>query len=178
MLQDYQQLEGKYKDDFRNIRTNCQLTICLKVTDAQSTKVISTQFGNYTIQVNSASASVSDGKGDSSSYSSNSNLTGRALLFPDEIAAIQRPDALILYDGKKAITNLPDLSEYYANRDFGMGDEEFNKKLFLERMQERPLREIGEPRLWGIWEDYGTGFRVFETEEDGTEQKAAKVTFL
>ncbi len=178
VLQDYQQLEGKYKDDFRNIRTNCQLTICLKVTDEQSTKVISTQLGNYTIQVNSASASVSDGRGDSSSYSSNSNLTGRALLFPDEISAIQKPDALILYEGKKAITNLPDLSEYYANRDFGMGDEEFNKKLFLERMQERPLREIGEPRLWGIWEDYGTGFRVSETEETGTENKASRVSFL
>lgn len=170
-LQDYQQLEGKYKDDFRNIRTNCQLTICLKVTDEQSTKAISTQLGNYTIQVNSASASVNDGRGDSSSFSSNSNLAGRPLLFPDEISAIQKPDALILYEGKKAITHLPDLSEYYANRDFGLGDEVFNKKLFLERMEERQTRKIGEPKLWGIWGDYGMDLQLEENEKP-------KVSFL
>lgn len=175
VLQDYQQLEGKYKDDFRNIRTNCQLTICLKVTDEQSTKTISTQLGNYTIQINSASASVSDGRGDSSSYSSNSNLGGRPLLFPDEISAIQKPDALILYEGKKAITNLPDISEYYANQEFGMGDEEYNRRLFLERMKERQSREIGAPKLWGVWEDYGATFHTVEIEEPEAERK---VSFL
>lgn len=175
VLQDYQQLEGKYKDDFRNIRTNCQLTICLKVTDEQSTKTISTQLGNYTIQVNSASASVSDGRGEQSNYSCNANLGGRPLLYPDEIASLQKPNALILYEGKKAITHLPDLSEYYANQEFGMGDEEFNKKLFLERMAERPTREITAPRLWGVWEDYGATFRTLDIETEDSEER---VSFL
>lgn len=176
VLQDYQQLESRYKEDFRNIRTNCQLTICLKVTDEQTSKTLSTQLGNYTIQVNSASTSLSDGRGDSSSYSSTSNLTGRPLMFPDEISSIEKPDALVLYEGKKAITNLPDISEYYANKEFGMGDEEFNKKLFLERMEEREAREIGAPKLWGIWEDYGASFRTLDVEEASEEKE--RVSFL
>lgn len=170
VLQDYQQLDSKYKNDFRNIKTNCQLTICLKVTDEQTTGDISKRLGNYTIQVNSASTSLNDGKTDSSSYSNSANMTGRPLLFPDEISCIEKPDALVVYEGKKAITNLPDLSEYYANSEFGMGDEEFNKKLFLKRTEERATHEIGQPKLWGIWEDYGMSFQTIEKEE--------KVSFL
>lgn len=175
VIQDYQQLESKYKNDFRNIRTNCQLTICLKVTDEESTKTISTKLGPYTIQVNSASSSMSDGRSESSNCTSSANLTGRPLMFPDEISALEKPDALILYDGKKAIVQLPDISEYYANKEFGMGDEEFNKKLFLKRMDDRPSREIDAPRLWGVWEDYGATYRNIEIEETEEEKK---VSFL
>lgn len=151
-IQDEQQIE-KYKDDFRNIRTNCQLTIGLKVTDEQTTKRLSHSLGNYTIQTSAASTSVSDGRGMSAnaSYSSNVNLTGRPLLFPDEISQIENPEALLLYGGVKAIVNLPDLSEYYANEALGLGNEDFNRKLFLERMEARKTHTIGEPRLWGIW---------------------------
>lgn len=173
--QDYQQEESKYKDDYRNIRTNCQLTICLKVTDPQTTKQISERLGNYTVEVNSASSSQSegrDGRNSTSSYTSSANMGGRPLLFPSEISDIEKPDALILYGGKKGITNLPDISEYYANEIFGMGDEEFNKKLFLERMEQRPSREIGAPILWGIWEEYG-----MENREEGLEDEE-KVSFL
>lgn len=174
VLQDYQQIESKYRNDFRNIRTNCQLTICLKVTDSDTTKSISTQLGNYTIQVGSANTSVSEGNYDKTNYSSGMSLTGRPLLFPDEISNLQKPDALILYEGKKKITNLPDLSAYYANTAFGMGDEEYNKLLFLDRMKERTSRIIHEPRLWQIWEEYGVelGTLDVDSENDG------KVSFL
>lgn len=175
VLQDLQQLESKYKDDFRNIRTNCQLTICLKVTDVNTTKEISNQLGNYTIEVGSANTSVSDGRYDKTNYSSGASLAGRPLLFPDEISNIQKPEALIIYEGKKAITNLPDLSEYYANKEFGMGSEEFNRKLFLQRMEERESREIKEPRLWNIWEEFGASFG---TNEIGDESYDDKVSFL
>lgn len=157
VLQDYQQLESKYKDDYRNIRTNCQLVICLKATEDQTLKEISTRLGNYTVEVSAASSSQSDARSSSTSYSNSSNLTGRPLLFPDEIADIEAPDALIMYGGKKAIVNLPDISDYYANAEFGMGDKEFNKKLYTERMEERESREIKEPKLWGVWKDYGVG---------------------
>lgn len=156
VLQDYQQTEGKYKNDFRNIKTNCQLTICLRVTDEQTTKNLSMQLGNYTIRTESVSSSLSDGgRTESASYSNNLNLTGRPLLYPDEIAALENPDALLLYGGKKAIVTLPDLSEYQANKIFGMGSKEENLKLYLARMEERPERKIGEPHLWGIWSEYG-----------------------
>lgn len=172
VIQDYQQIEGKYKDDFRNIRTNCQLTICLKVTDEKTAKEISDRMGAYTVQVNSSSSQMSENYGNngSSSYSSSSNMTSRPLLFGNEISEISMPDALVLYDGKQAITNLPDISEYYANEAFGMGNEEFNRKLFLERIKEWPARDIGAPKLWGIWNDYGVQNQMFENEE--------KVSFL
>lgn len=173
--QDYQQEESLYKEDYRNIRTNCQLTICLKVTDPETTKQLSNRLGNYTVEVNATSTSQSEGKGGknaTSSYTNSANMGGRPLLYPDEISAIEKPDALILYGGKKAITNLPDISEYYANDVFGMGDVEFNKKLFLQRMEQRPGRKISEPVLWGIWNEYAEKNRKDEIEDD------EKVSFL
>lgn len=176
VLQDFQQLESKYKNDYRNIRTNCQLTIGLKITDEETIKTISTMLNNYTIQIDSASTSIGEGHSNTFNFSSNANLGGRPLLFPDEISNLQKPDALILYEGKKAITQLPDLAEYYANKEFGLGDEDFNKKLFLQRMEERPSREIAAPRLWGVWEDYGATYRTIEIDE--TEEVEKKVSFL
>lgn len=173
VLQDYQQLESKYKEDFRNIRTNCQLTICLKATDEQTTKNLSARLGNYTMQVNASSSSLSDGKGNAANYSNNASMAGRPLLYPDEISNIEKPDALILYGGKKAVTNLPDLSEYHANTAFGMGDEDFNKGLFLQRIRERPERKITEPKLWGVWYEYGTSNHPMEDEDE-----VNKVSFL
>ena len=172
--QDYQQQEKNYKDDYRNIRTNSQLTICLKATDPQTTKSLSESLGKYTIRMHSASNSQSDGRTNSTSYSSSSNLSGRPLLFPDEISNIEKPDALLLYGGKKAIVHLPDISEYYANKEFGMGDEEYNKKLYLQRMEERPRREVHEPVLWAILDEL--------KKERGTQnlniQNDEKVSFL
>ena len=52
ILQDEQQLESKYSEDFRNIQTNCQLKSCLKVTDKDTTKTISSKLGSYTIETN------------------------------------------------------------------------------------------------------------------------------
>lgn len=175
VLQDMQQMQSKYKDDYRNIRKNCQLTICLKVTDEDAEEISKLKLGTYTIKVNSANASVSDGARDNANYSSGANLTGRPLLFAEEIANIQTPDALIIYEGKKAITHLPDLSMYYANSAFGMGSKARNKKLFLERMDEIPSREIKEPRLWTVWEDYGASCRTVEMED---EEWNEKVSFL
>lgn len=170
VLQDYQQLEGKYKSDFRNIKTNCQLTICLKATEEGTIKSISNQLGTYTIQTSSASTSINDGKANTLNISSSKNLTGRPLMYPDEVADLESPDALILYGGKKAIVNLPDISKWKANKILGMGSKAHNKKLFLERMEERPSSEIGEPYLWGIWEDFGA--------ESYVDDEDRKVTFL
>lgn len=177
VMQDMQQMQSKYKDDYKNIRKNCQLTICLKVTDEDAEEISKLKLGTYTIKVNSANASVSDGPRDNANYSSGASLTGRPLLFAEEISNIESPDALIIYEGKKAITNLPDLSMYYANSAFGMGSKEHNKKLFLERMDEIPSREIKEPRLWTVWEDYGASCRTMEIDE-GEYEENDKVSFL
>lgn len=177
VLQDMQQMQSKYKDDYKNIRKNCQLTICLKVTDEDAEEISKLKLGTYTIKVNSANTSVSDGARDNANYSSGASLTGRPLLFAEEIANIESPDALIIYEGKKAITHLPDLSMYYANSAFDMGSKAHNKKLILERMAEIPSREIKEPRLWTVWEDYGASSRTIEIDDEEYEE-SDKVSFL
>lgn len=165
IIQAYQQMNKKYKEDFENIITNSQLTICIKATAEETTKSLSNLLGTYTVRTESSSASISDGRNDSTSYSSNKNLTSRPLLFAEEISNIKKPDALILYGGEKAIVNLPDISKTKVNKIFGMGSKEHNRKLILKRMEERPSREIGEPRLWGIWEDYGLESSREDVEE-------------
>ena len=55
-----------------------------------------------------------------------------------------------------------------------MGDEEYNKKLYLQRMEERPRREVHEPVLWAILDEL--------KKERGTQnlniQNDEKVSFL
>ena len=94
-------------------------------------------------------------------------------MYPDDISAIEKPDALILYGGKKFIANLPDISEYYANAEFGMGDKNHNKKLYLKRIEDRPAHEINAPKLWSIWEKYKTG-----KQQTAETLKKEKVSFL
>lgn len=174
VLQEYQQMEAKYKEEFRNIHSNCQLTICLRATDDKTTQSLSKRMGTYTVQVNSVTSNQSsnNGKSDSASYGSSSNMTGRPLMYESDISKLTAPDALLLFGGNYAIVNLPDISVYYANKDFGMGSKNHNKKLFLQRIAERPSRIITEPKLWGIWKDYGA---VKIVDEDIEEEK---VSFL
>lgn len=151
VVQDDQQMEKFYPHDYKNIKTNCQLTICLGATDENKTKSLSQQLGTYTVQMNSASVSQTTSMHDNVNYGSSSNLGSRPLMYPAEIARLDKPDALIIYGGKKKITYLPDLSEYYANEELGLGSKKHNKKLFLERVEEQPEREVYAPELWGIW---------------------------
>ena len=58
VIQDYQQLESKYKEDFKNIKTNCQCKIYLKSDDNETLKSISESLGKYTVEVSSASTST------------------------------------------------------------------------------------------------------------------------
>lgn len=171
VIQDDQQLESKYKEEYRNIRTNCQVKIFLKSSDPSTLKNFSEGLGKYTVEVSSASTSVSDGKKNNSNYSSSASLTGRSLLDPAELSRVDQPYAICKITGKYAgVNNLPDLSEYKLNELYGLGDEEFNRKLMYKREKERPEHEIPELRLWGIWKKYKV------TESDSNEQE--RISFL
>ena len=52
------------------------------------------------------------------------------------------------------ITKLPDISKWRFNKLFGMGNQEENRQLRLEREQEREQKEIEDIKLWGIWNLY------------------------
>lgn len=175
IIQDYQQLEKKYKDDFKNIKTNCQVKVYLKSDDPDTLKTFSDGLGKYTVEVSSASSSASSngtlGTRDSVSYSSSASLTGRNLLEPAELKRMKSPYALVTVTGEyPAINSLPDLSQYKANAIYGLGDESYNNKLIQEREEAREEHEIKDIELWGIWRKYKEGY---ETPEPGE-----RVSFL
>lgn len=163
-IQNYQQLEKFYRDDFETIKDNAKITMTLKVKSDKTLSELSRQCGNYTIQVPGASLSQSDGRTTvNTNYNASSSLTTRNLLYPEDIGRIKKPDALILTgDDFPAITHLPDISKCYANKAFGMGSEKHNSKLISERNKKRKSRKIDRPVLWGIWNDYA--FNMPETE--------------
>ena len=175
IIQDYQQLEKIYKDDFKNIKTNCQVKIYLKSDDPDTLKAFSEGLGKYTVEVSSASSSASSngtmGTKDSLSYSSSASLTGRNLLEPAEIKRIKSPYSIVTVTGEyPAVNVLPDLSQYRANAIFGLGNEAHNNKLIQKREEARTEHEIKNIELWGIWRKY--------KEEYETSEPSERVSFL
>lgn len=174
-IQDFQQLEKKYKDDFKNIRTNCQVKIYLKSDDEDTLKNFSNSLGRYTVEVQSASSSASSngtmGTKDSVSYSSTAGLTGRNLLEPSEIGRIKAPYSIVKVTGEyPAVNQLPDLSQYRVNQIYGLGDETHNNKLMQRREEERQERRSTQIKLWGIWNQY----KNIETEQESID----RISFL
>lgn len=155
VLQDYQQLESKYKEDFETIKNNCRVKVYLKSDSAKTLKEISENLGKYTVEVTSASSSASYSRYNDGSVSTSSNMTGRELLMPSELSLIDAPYALVMNQGNlPAITKLPDLSQYRINKIWGLGDEEHNNRIIMERENTREERQIEDIPLWGIWNQY------------------------
>lgn len=176
VLQDFQQLEKQYEKDFQNIKGNCQNWVYLKTPTLKTLEEISKKTGTYTVQVNSVNSSVSGEHYKKVSFSDNANMSSRALLMPHEVERIERPYSLVLTSGKyPAIMYSPDLSKYNANKEMGLGDEEHNKKLRMEREQERISRNRQPMDLWKIWKDY-----TYEEdeEENAEDEQEERVSFL
>lgn len=172
-IQDYQQLEENYKEEAENIKANARLKMYLGSDNDTTLKSLSTACGNYTIETGSASASASEGHGSSINYSANANLIGRPVLYPKEVEKIEPPEALAFYTGKDvAVVNIPDISQWYCNQELGLGDKEFNRKLYQKIHESRESRSVGEPKLWGIWNKY----RMIPEPEHPEADK--KVSFL
>lgn len=151
-LQSFAQLDEKYgKEVAKTIKGNCENWIYLQADDLETLDEISKKLGNYTVSTYSLSAS--HGKYSTPSSSHSINLTHRALLTVDEIRLISRPYSLITSRNNPAIMYSPDLSEWYFNKMFGLGDKEHNRKIREYREQIRPARatRMTEMDLWGIW---------------------------
>jgi len=108
------------------------------------------KFGNYTT-TNFSESNSSNGGSSNISTSSSMNLGARPLLTPDEILRINRPYLLVMTSGKMpAMTQAPDLSKWYFNQMYGLGDEEFNRQVREKREQARATNEVKEVKLWDI----------------------------
>ncbi len=80
------------------------------------------------------------------------SLISRKLLTPDEVLKIESPNILVMIAGKSpALLNVPDISKTYFNQLNGMGTEEENQKLRIERENARKIRKLSEPKIWEIW---------------------------
>lgn len=174
VIQDYQQLEKHYKEDFKNIKGNCQLTVYLKTPSIDTLEELSKRVGSYTVQTNNISSSTSGKKGNNDSYSSSASTQKRPLLFPEEIGRIESPYSLVLSTGNfPAIIVSPDFSNYFANSEMGMGNQEHNKQLLIERENQRPIRETKEVKLWGIWKEVSDKEKNINNNTENT-----RVSFL
>lgn len=175
VIQDYQQLESKYKDEYKTIMTNCQMKLYLKSDDSNTLKMVSENLGKYTVEVSSASSSVSGENGrvsrNNMNFSSSAALVGRPLLEPAEIKRIKIPYSICMVTGEYAGINiLPDLSSYRLNELLGLGDEDHNNQLIVQRESQRKEHIISQPALWGIWKQYLT--------KDENSEGIERVSFL
>lgn len=173
-LQDFQQLKKKYKDDYSTIKNNCDCWIYLKASEGETQKEFSERCGSYTVQVNSTNFSEKENGNKGGSYSA--SLTGRKLLLPEEIGLIEAPYSLISLAGKYPIMLIaPDLGYYRMNEELGLGDEEHNRKLVIERNRGREERKTGKLLLWGIWNEYK---EMEEDYSDYVNETEEKISFL
>lgn len=169
IVQDYEQLHKKYKDEYETIKSNCETTVLIKTSSPKTQEELSRRTDKYTCRVNSSGGSISGSSfTGQSSYSSNTNLQGRCLLTPGEIGMIQRPYSLVFQSGYyPAIIYTPDLKEYPTNKDFGLGNKEFNMELFIKRDSKREKREIKGIKLWDL-----------EQKNEKKEEKKERISFL
>lgn len=150
-MQSFSQLNEKYGDNTaQNILDNCYVWNYLKTSSETTADRISKKIGNYTT-TNFSESNSTNGGNSGISTSSSMNLGARPLLTPDEILRINRPYLLVMCSGKQpAMTKAPDLSKWYFNKMFGLGDEEYNRKLREEREAQRISGKINDVKLWNI----------------------------
>jgi len=148
-LQNLEQLDEKYGDKVgKTIRSNAETWVYLRSNSRDTRKEISDILDNYTVKSPSISGSSSGQS--SASY----NLTGRALMTPDEIHKhIKRPYQLVLTPNGPAMMYAPDLSKTIWNAAFGMGGEDYNRNLTMLRDRDRTEHD-GTVAYWGIWNQY------------------------
>ena len=152
-VQDFAQLEEKYgREAYPTIISNCHVWVYLQSDGPETQKLISEKLGNYTVASSSQSTQYSGSGISPGNMTSSSNLTARPLLTPDEVGKIKRPYSLITSRNYPAMLNAPDLSKWYFNKMFGLGDPEHNRKVREERENRRAIRKCdGKIQLWEIW---------------------------
>lgn len=155
-VQSLAQLEKTYGQEVaRIIEGNCETWLYLQADDLPTLETVSKMLGEYTVSVPSSSNSYSGTSSRMSSSSNSSNLAGRPLLTPAEVRLITRPYSLILSRAQPAMLRAPDLSAWYFNSMFGLGNEEHNRRVRQMRSARQPRRTAPSTiPLWRVWEQY------------------------
>jgi len=175
-VQSFAQIEGKYgREVSKTVKSNCETWVYLQADEPETLKEISEKLGNYTVATSSQSSSYGRGSG-AVNTSSSTNLTGRALLTPDEVRLISRPYSLVTSRKNPAVMRAPDLSKCLFNKMYGLGDPEHNRHVREEREARRPQRDgDADMELWGVWNRFNgnsdTYFENFEARMNHTEAR-------
>lgn len=154
VLQDFQQLDAKYEKESETIKNNCMTWIYLKSLSPKTNQEISKQLSTYTVQTYGSNSSITVDQ-ISGNAGGSSQMSSRELLTPGEVGMIDAPYLLVLSSGERpTMMYAPDLSKYQANKDFGLGSKTNNQKILKDKIANRNHREIRDPKLWEIWNDY------------------------
>ncbi|MDD4283082.1 MAG: type IV secretory system conjugative DNA transfer family protein, partial [Bacilli bacterium] len=95
IIQDFDQLKEKYKDQTGTIKSNCNNWIYLLTADNDTAKEISNRLGKYTITSSRISTSTRLSKIDLN-VSNDTSLMGRDLLTPDELMKFKLGEGIFL----------------------------------------------------------------------------------
>lgn len=111
VIQDFGQLQESYKEQAATIKANMNL-VYLLTNEYQTAREISNRIGKYTILTTRTSSSNRYGKADFH-LSSDSSLTGRDLLTPDELMNFKFGEALFLMARMNPVkSNLKQIKDY------------------------------------------------------------------
>ncbi len=150
-LQSYSQLDKVYgKEDASTIKDNCEIKIFLQSGDSETKKQILADLDTYTIAKSTSSLSKNSSN-NSLGSSSSENTTARELLKISELGRIKRPYHLVLSNTHPLIGYSPDLSAWYFNDIYGLGDIDFNKKVLKRRLEDRKEITNAKIKLWDVW---------------------------
>lgn len=95
VIQDFDQLKEKYKEQTGAIKSNCTNWIYLLTSDNETAKEVSTRLGKYTISSSRVSTSGRLGQNDFN-ISNDKSLMGRELMMPDELMRFKFGEALFM----------------------------------------------------------------------------------
>ena len=113
IIQNMAQIKELYKDSWETIPGNSDTILYLGGNEASTHKYISEALGKATIRTKTHGQS----KGKSGSYSTNFQMSGRALLTPDEVRQLDNRYAVLFIRGAKPVMDLKyDLMRHPAVR--------------------------------------------------------------
>ena len=150
VLQDFDQLKEKYKEQAGTIKSNCTNWIYLLTADNETAKEISTRLGKYTIESARVSTSTRLEQLDYN-LSNDKSLMGRELMMPDELMRFQFGEAIFMgtrmypikakikpigdYPIKIEFANLPTKTKEYKIECFDL--DEFRKNQLINVMNNK-----------------------------------------
>ncbi len=112
IIQDFDQLKEKYRDQAGTIKSNCNNWLYLLTADNNTAQEISKRLGKYTIETSRSSVS-NKLKSTEFNISNDKSLTGRELLTSDELMKFEFGEGLFMRTRMNPIkSNLPIIDDY------------------------------------------------------------------